>query len=455
MNPFARKGAPRDLRQNQDRTVRVTKIGYTYTLMIYAIDFGTSNSLLGAAREGQAVPPIPLDPFAKDPSILRSVLFFPGGKEKRPFVGAEAIQEFVKHDMEGRFVRSIKKFLPIRSFTGTQVGSRNMSLEEIIATFLAELRRRANLHFGTDVDTALLGRPARFSPNAEDDKFAESRLETAARLAGFKNISFCPEPVAAAYDFKQRLSGEKLLLVADFGGGTSDFTVVKIHPGTYSARDVLAIGGVALAGDAFDGALMRKRLATHFGAEVQYRAPFGDNVLTMPRHLIEKICSPADISLLRDRDTLEFFRNVQGWSLGANDRTHIDNLFNLIHEQMGFELFEEIERTKRQLSKEATERFHFRHSGIEIAESITRPEFEEYSESVVSRILAALDATLADAGVGPGEIDFVAATGGTARVKALHEALVARFGEAKINEGNHFHSIVHGLCKMAADGNSP
>jgi hypothetical chaperone protein len=418
--------------------------------MIYAIDFGTSNSLLGAAMNGQAVPPIPLDPFAKDPSILRSVLFFLD--RHRAFFGAEAIQEFVKHDMEGRFVRSIKKFLPIRSFTGTQVGGRNMSLEEIIATFLGELRRRANKHFQADVDSVLLGRPAKFAPNAEDDKLAQDRLEAAARLAGFKHVGFCPEPVAAAYDFKGQLAKEKLLLVADFGGGTSDFTVVKISAGEYSPRDVLSIGGVALAGDAFDGSLMRKRIAGHFGADVQYRAPFGDNVLTMPRHLMEKICSPADISLLRERDTLEFFRNVQGWSLGANDRSHIDNLFSLIHEQMGFELFEEIERTKRQLSKAAAERFHFRHSGIEIQEDVSRPQFDEYSESVVSRILAALDATLADAGVKPADIDLVAATGGTARVPALHEGLVQRFGLAKIQEGNHFHSIVHGLVKMAAEG---
>jgi hypothetical chaperone protein len=119
---------------------------------------------------------------------------------------------------------------------------------------------------------------------------------------------------------------------------------------------------------------------------------------------------------------------------------------------MGFELFEEIERTKRQLSKASPELFHFRHSGIEIKEEITRPQFDEYSELVVSRILSALDATLAEAGVTPDQIDLVAATGGTARVPALHGGLVKRFGLEKIQEGNHFHSIVHGLVQMAAEG---
>src|SRR3989344_5271568 len=117
--------------------------------MIYAIDFGTTNSLLGAASSGRIHDPIPLDP------------------------GASAIREYVKHDMEGRFIRSIKKFLPMRSFVSTQVDGRTLSLEEIIATFLGEMRRRANAHFQKDVDSVLLCRPAKFSADETEDKLAE------------------------------------------------------------------------------------------------------------------------------------------------------------------------------------------------------------------------------------------------------------------------------------------
>lgn len=417
--------------------------------MIYAIDFGTTNSLLGAAQGRERYQPIELDPLAQDPSILRSVLYFPN--RNQVFYGAGAIQEFVKQGMEGRLIRSIKKFLPVRSFIGTHIDDRPMNLEDIIAVFLAELRRKANAHFKQEVDSVVLGRPARFSADDSDDQFAQYRLERAARIAGFKNIQFCPEPLAAAFEFKSTLVEPKTVLVADFGGGTSDFTVIRLSREPYQSRDVLSIGGVAIAGDMLDGAVMRRRIAKHFGAEVQYKVPFGSNVLTMPPNLMEKICSPADISLLRARDTMEFFRNVKSWSLGEDDRTQMEQLFTLINEQIGFDLFEEIERTKRGLSSKDLEQFSFHRLDVDIEEKISRPQFDEYTGERVEKILASLDQTIRDAQIKPGEVDIVCATGGTAKVPAIREALETRFGKAKVQQHNHFHSIVHGLVQMAAD----
>lgn len=417
--------------------------------MIYAIDFGTTNSLLGAVGGDTLHFPIPLDPEAGDPTILRSVLYFPN--RAKCYYGSEAISEFAKHDMEGRLIRSIKKFLPVRSFIGTFIEERPMNLEDIIGAFLGEMRRRANMHFNADVDSVLLGRPARFSQDESDDQFAQYRLERAAKLAGFKNIQFCPEPVAAAYEFKTTLKDEKIVLVADFGGGTSDFTVIKVSGAKYRQSDVLAIGGVSLAGDALDGALMRKRISKHFGAEVQYRVPFGSNILTMPVHLMEKICAPAEISLLRKRDTVEFFRNVKTWSLGGKDRENMDRLFCLIEEQIGFELFEEIERTKRRLSDQPTETFSFHHSGVEIDEKISATEFESYSEEIMDKILRTMDQTVADSGLKYSDIDLVCSTGGTAKVASIRKGLENRLGASKVQEHNHFHSIVHGLTRIARE----
>ncbi|MBY0471611.1 Hsp70 family protein [bacterium] len=416
---------------------------------MYAIDFGTTNSLLGAATAGQIHPPIPLDPHARDQSILRSVLFFPN--RKTCFYGAEAVQEFVKHDMEGRLIRSVKKFLPMRSFIGTYVEDRPMNLEDIIGVFLGELRRRANEHFKQDVDSVILGRPARFSQDDADDQFAQYRLERAAKIAGFKNVSFCPEPVAAAYEFKTTLKEEKLVLVGDFGGGTSDFTVIKISNERYKKSDVLSIGGVSVAGDALDGAIMRNRISRYFGSGVQYKVPFGSNILTMPIHLMEKICSPADISLLRKRDTLEFFRNVKTWSLGGEDREKMDRLFTLIEEQIGFELFEEIERTKRGLSEKNSEKFSFHHSDVDLDEEVTQKDFNTYTQEMIDKILKSLDQTVKDAQVPYDKIDLVCSTGGTAKVAAIRQGLEDRFGAPKIRQHNHFHSIVHGLIHMAKD----
>lgn len=417
--------------------------------MIYAIDFGTSNSLLGAARPGEVLPLARLDPGAKDPSILRSVLFFPN--RNSCFFGSSAIAEFVRHDMEGRFLRSVKKFLPSAAFGGTLVGGRPMSLEEIVGTFLREMKRRADAFYGEDVRSVILGRPAKYSANPEEDALAEKRMEAAARFAGFTSVAFCPEPVAAAQSLMKSLAKEKLLLVGDFGGGTSDFTVVKIHAGAFRPEQVLAIGGVPTAGDALDGALMRKRISQHFGAGVRYQAPMGTNVLEMPLHLIEKICSPADIAILRERDTLDFFRSIKAWALGGEDQKKMDQLFALIQEQFGFELFEEIERVKRALSSQDHERFAFHYPEIDIEEEIEKREFEAYTQDAVGRIFRALDETLQAAGVKASEIDFVCSTGGTAKVPAIQAGLETRFGREKVRQHDHFHSIVSGLSKIAAE----
>jgi hypothetical chaperone protein len=414
---------------------------------VYCVDFGTSNSLLTAVIDGEVMEAAPLDPFARDHTILRSVLFFPDNS--KCFYGAEAVQEFVKHDMEGRFLRSVKKFLPSPGFAGTMIGSRNVPLEEIVGRFLAEMKKRADAHYGEDVRSILLGRPAKYSVNPDEDHLAESRMDRAARFAGFDEVRFCPEPVAAAHGVQATLKSEKLMLVGDFGGGTSDFTVIRIGPRNFRPSDVLSIGGVSVAGDALDGSMMRKRISPHFGSKVQYMAPFGSNVLTMPVHLMEKICSPADIQMLRDRDTMEFFRSVRSWSLGPDDRQHMDQLHSLLTEQFGFELFEEIERVKRALSAAESENFSFKYPGISIQENILRPEFENYIGDAAARIFGSLDDTLKEAGVTADQIDLVCSTGGTAKVAAIQSGLEERFGKAKVEQRNNFHSIVQGLATIA------
>lgn len=422
--------------------------------LTYAIDFGTSNSLLGAAHSGRHIAPIALDPEAADPTILRSLLFFP--EKGEPSFGMRAIGEYVRcgqEEISGRLIRSVKKFLPQRSFVNTTIGRNSYSLEQIIGKFLGEMRSRANTHFGQDVTRAVIGRPARFSDEKELDLLAQERLESAARLAGFTEIHFCPEPIAAAYEFRATLSNEKTVLVADFGGGTSDFTVIKLKPGTqpFAPDDVLSIGGISIAGDALDGAIMRKGIAPFFGADVQYQVPFGSNILTMPVHLMEKICSPADISMLRKRDTIEFFKNVRDWALSDADRDKMDRLFTLIDEQLGFALFEQIERTKRALGTHEVEDFHFQASDVDIQTQITRAQFEDYSRDRLERVLSTIDDTVRAAGLRPEQIDLVCATGGTAKVPALALGLAERFGAAKVTQHNHFHSITQGLIEFAGD----
>jgi len=426
-------------------------------LLIYAIDFGTSNSLLGAADESGARGFAPLDPHAADPAVLRSLLYFPSSDQV--FFGNAAIQEFIARDHTGRFIRSIKKQLPSRSFIGTFVDNRPFNLEDLIGVFLGEMRRRANAHFGEDVTHVVMGRPARFAPDDADDLYAEGRLERAARNAGFKKIEFLPEPVAAAFGYDRagasvsslENSGEKLVLAADYGGGTSDFTVYRLGNKQFERSDVVAMGGVSVAGDALDSALMRHRIAPHFGTGVQYKVPFGSNVLTMPRHLMERICHPAEISLLRKQDTMEFFRNVQQWSLNGMDRNKMEQLFTLLNDQLGFPLFEKVESAKRGLSVELTTELDFDYPGIAIRENVSRKEFENYASAALEEITRSLDDTLRSAGVKPEMIDRVLCTGGTARVPWIRKSLSERFGEAKLHDIDPFRGVARGLMERAAE----
>ena len=183
---------------------------------IYAIDFGTSNSLLSGSYQKQVFSPIPLDDKASDPTILRSLLYF--HKNASVSFGQQAIEKYIEESGDGRFIRSIKKFLPAKSFTGTQIHGKVYGLENIIACFLREMRERANAFFEEDVESVVLGRPALFSHQPEEEVLAEARLRNAAREAGFKNIIFFAEPLAAAYDYQKQIHSEKIFLIVDLGG---------------------------------------------------------------------------------------------------------------------------------------------------------------------------------------------------------------------------------------------
>ena len=295
----------------------------------------------------------------------------------------------------------------------------------------------------------VLGRPARFARDDADDGYAQYRLERAARIAGFHEVGFCAEPIAAARDFRNTLREPKTVLVGDFGGGTSDFTVMRMQSGEYRRGDVLAIGAVSVAGDAFDASIMRHHVAKHFGSEVRYRVPMGSNVMTMPPALSEKLCTPADASLLRSEDARVFLRNVRDWSLGADDRRRMDQLLTLIEDRLGFSLFEAIEQAKRTLSSAESTQVRFSYPTIEIDEPISREAFGASSSGKTAAIVAELDATLARAGLPPDAIDIVCCTGGTARVPALTAALAERFGREKLTQHRSFHSVIQGLAEHA------
>lgn len=417
-----------------------------------AIDFGTSNSLVGAARGDQRIEALRLDPAAKDPSLMRTLLYFVDAREC--YFGAETIPKYVEHEMEGRLFRSFKSHLANRNYSGTMVGERVMSLENLVTTFLLELKRRAEKELGETAERAVIGKPARYSLDDEIDAFALKRMAKSVEAAGFKEYEFVPEPLAAALDYRRGLTEEKIVLIGDFGGGTSDFTLMRMGPFEYQASDVLGIDGCPLAGDALDSLFMAKRLNKFLGAEVKYRMSMSNNWLQMPPTVTERLNQPAHIVHLKEKATYEFIREVRKGAPNEKDRESIDRLFALIEDQQIFAFFEKIEATKRRLSEREIATFEFDYPDIEVRADFLREEFDAWSDPTTTKIFASMDECLKKGGVTAEQVDLISLTGGSSQVPKIRKEFEKRFGTEKLQTRSHFHSVLGGLIESARSFNA-
>lgn len=411
----------------------------------YAIDFGTSNSLLSHVSNDGIITPVPLE--ADGSFILRSLLYSP--EPNKWYFGKEAINEYVATSGEGRFFRSVKKFLPERNYNGTTVFNKTMNISEIIATFLGEMRKRANKFTNENVEKVVMGRPALYSLEPLDDQLAQDRMQKACELAGFKEVVFCPEPIAAGLDYSSEKSGQRIVLIADFGGGTSDFTLMKIHPGSYSKDDILGLSGIFKAGDAMDGVMMKDFIAPHFGSRFEYKIPGGNNILTFPRQLLTKICSPAHITHLRERDTWEYLQHIQKFSLSKEGTKQMHQLFTLVECQLGFPLFDQIEKTKVKLGAADEATFKYVYSDMDIEEVIGKIAYEKSITPTVEDIMSTMMEVFKDSNVGIKEVTQVCLTGGTSQLNLIRERLSEIFGREKLVDYNIYQSVVNGLAQFA------
>jgi hypothetical chaperone protein len=411
----------------------------------YAVDFGTSNSLLSYVAEDGTITAIPLE--GDSGLVLRSLLYSP--EPNIWYFGKEAIKEYVNNDGEGRFFRSLKKFLPEGHYNGTIVFNKMMNIQELIAVILGEMRKRANHVTGKNVEKIVMGRPALYSLIKEEDQLAQDRMQKACEIAGFKEVHFCPEPIAAGLDYNTQSSAQKIILIADFGGGTSDFTLMKIHPGTYSKDDILGLSGIFMAGDAIDGTVMKDFIAPHFGSRFEYKIPGGNNILTFPRQLLKKICSPAHITHLRERDTWEYLQHIQKFALSKEGEQQMNQLFTLVECQLGFPLFDEIEKTKILLGNQPSANFHYSYPGIKIDEMLTKVAFGDCITPTVLEIMNSMHEVFKQSGLTVTDVDQVCLTGGTSQLPLIRQKLSDTFGNEKLYEYNIYQSVVNGLAQYA------
>lgn len=413
-----------------------------------AIDFGTSNSLVGAWRKGKRIEALPLDPGAPDPTLMRTLLYF--ADANACYYGAAAIEKYLSDEMQGRLFRSFKQHLANPHYLGTFVGERALTLESMVGIFLLEMKKRAEHQLDEPIEAAVIGRPARYSMDSVADSFALHRMTKAVEFAGFRDFEFMPEPLAAALDLRRGLSRERLVVVGDFGGGTSDFTVIRMGPYDFKTEHVLGMDGCPLAGDALDGLFMSHRLNEHFGAKARYRVPLGRNLMTMPVAVMDRLNKPAHIVHLKEPVTYEFIRQARQGARSPEDRAALDRLSLLIEDQQIFPFFESIESTKRALTEQDEAWFDFDYPGLELRESIRRSEFEGWAGEVREKIFASLNECLRQANVVAEDVDLVCLTGGSAKVPLIREQLVRVFGSTKLQTQSHFHSVLSGLIEGAS-----
>jgi hypothetical chaperone protein len=412
------------------------------------IDFGTTNTAVAVARPGADGTGVELarlpGPGGVPAETWRTVLFFEEGAPVS--AGAPAIDRFQEREGDGRLVQSIKSHLASAVFSRTVILGRSYTLEALIAAFLRALREAVDAHLGP---RAVVGRPVRYwgARDQVDEDRALTRMRDALALAGFSDVVFEYEPIAAALRYAATLDHPELIVVADFGGGTSDFSLVRVGPGTArgesGAEAVLATSGLAIGGDSFDARIIDQRVVTALGRGTSYRDEMGART-PIPDGLFRKLRRWHHLSFLKEPATLRLLERLQQ---GAEAPAQVDRLVRLVHDELGLPLHRAVERSKVTLSAEPDARLAFPDLDLDLP--ITRSELEVWIGEELEAIDGAINTLLDRGGVGADDVDTVFATGGSSLVPVVRSRLAARFGPGKLAGGNELTSVAWGLAARA------
>jgi hypothetical chaperone protein len=336
--------------------------------------------------------------------------------------------------------------------TSTDVFGQRHTIEALIARILADLRVQAERHFGMPVRHAMVGRPVRFvgAESDDDSQYAVERLRTAFQIAGYESVDFEMEPVAAAYHYESTLDHDELILIGDFGGGTSDFSLLQVGPGVRrrgrTPRDFLGNSGVGLAGDAFDAKIVRNLVSPRLGAGSSARS-LNKVLPAVPNWVYFKLERWHHLSFLRTMPVLNMLRSTKAT---AFEPEKIEALMHLIEDDLGYHLHAAVQRVKCKLSLDPEAEFCFTDGRMEIRARVTRREFETWVGEEVAAIEGCVDSLLETSGVAPGDVDAVFLTGGSSFVPVVRGIFDTRFGVDRVRSGNEFTSVARGLALKAA-----
>ena len=420
------------------------------------IDFGTTNSSIGLADEDGRVRLVQFASARGLTSSYRSLLYLEQSKTKsrshlHSWSGPEGIERYLAAEPKGRLIQSLKSYLSSRSLTGTEVYGRQQLLEDLIARILADLRQHAERHFGCSLTTAAVGRPVHFvgAQSIADDDFAQERLRAAFHKAGFTRVVFELEPVAAAYHYASTLQDEELVLIGDFGGGTSDFSLLRMRPtiGRVGSQhnDLLGNSGIGLAGDAFDAQIVRHLVSPHLGAGSLERSG-NKTLVAVPNWVYARLEHWHHLSFLRTRAVSEMLRAAR---VRAFEPEKIDALSELIEEDLGYQLHQAVQGVKIALSTQEEAAFRFQEQGLSLHAPVTRAQFESWIAGDLRAIEKAVAEVMAVSGTPNSAVDRVFLTGGSSLVPAVRRIFEQRFGAECVRSGNEFTSVASGLALRA------
>jgi len=420
------------------------------------LDLGTTNSALAVASEDHRVDLARFEHRAGITDTFRSVLYFnpelvDARRRMAPVAGPRAIDHYLDADGSGRLIQSLKSYLADRGFEATSVFGRNYSLVELLAVLVRAVRTEAEAQLGPLGGRIVVGRPVHFAgaDTPAEDAFAEGRLRSAVMAAGFEEVVFELEPVAAAYYYESRLDHEELVLIADFGGGTSDFSLLHVGPESRASgkRRILGNDGVGIAGDALDAKILHHAVSPALGLGSEYRSMLGKD-LPAPVWIYAKLRRWHLLSFLKSKRTTELLQEMRDQSL---EPAKIVALMRVIDEDLGYHLYRAVERAKVALSHDDRTQLVFDADDLHIEHAVTRAAFEGWIADETASMAACVDRLLAKVGVSAQAVDRVFMTGGTSFVPAVRALFDTRFGASKVVAGGEMVSVASGLALRAAD----
>jgi hypothetical chaperone protein len=423
------------------------------------IDFGTTNSVIALADDAGNVHamnwPTGHDTTSDTTSNFRTALAFRsirenGQLEAQVAAGPEAIAWALDPTDNQRFVQSIKTHLGSAAFRETRVFGKSYSLESLIALFLRHLTEKGLFLNDLKFDPCLrvaAGRPVVFAGERPDEDLAVKRLTKAYANAGIASPDFVYEPIGAAYWYARDLQKPQTVLVADFGGGTSDFSVMQFdrQNGVLKANS-LAHDGVGIAGDTFDYRIIDAVIAPKLGKNARYRS--FQKWLPVPQHFFAAFSRWHQLSWLKSMKVLNDLDDIRD---NSDEPEKLDDLRTMIDHDLGLDLYAAITQAKAELSYRDSTEFVFDRAGVALSTRLNRKDFEGWIKSDLEDISSAMDRALSSAKTKDSEIDAVFMTGGTSHVPAVRKLFTDRFGDQRIHTGNAFQSVASGLALVARD----